>query len=63
MTKRINPESGIIEEKIFDVCGFDVWTPADNSEGNIERINPDTGVHEEKALNILGILEAWVEKD
>lgn len=63
MANRINQETGIFEEKVFDVCGIDVWVPTENSDGNVERVNSDTGVHEERVISIMGILDAWVEKD
>jgi Flp pilus assembly protein TadD len=43
--KRVNPETGILEEK-----GVFGWSPVENPDGHQERINPDTGVREEKGV-------------
>lgn len=41
--KRINPDTGILEEKRWHG-----WTASENPDGCEERVNPDTGVCEEK---------------
>lgn len=41
--KRVNPETGVLEEKHWTG-----WEPARNAEGREERVNPKTGVREEK---------------
>jgi len=48
-TKRINPETGVLEEdkSIFDGLFGRDWQPSKNKEGNAQRINPETGVLEE----------------
>jgi hypothetical protein len=40
--KRINPETGVLEEN--HISG---WAPIKNADGHAERINPETGVREE----------------
>jgi len=44
--KRVNPETGVVEEKHW-LLG---WQASESADGYEERVNPDTGVHEEKHL-------------
>jgi hypothetical protein len=44
--QRINPETGVIEEKTGIV--YPTWDPKKNENGNPERVNPETGVIEEE---------------
>jgi hypothetical protein len=62
MAKRINPDTGVVEEQ-NDVLGvFEHWDPAENENGNEERVNPETGVVEEKN-SVLGIFDEWAPKE
>ena len=61
MPDRVNPDTGVIEEKQGAILS--TWEPKENENGKPERINPDTGVIEEKQGAILSTWEPKKTED
>jgi hypothetical protein len=64
--RRINPETGRVEERdsVLGGLGGSYWVPTRNENGNQERINPETGRHEERERFLGGLVgSAWVAKE
>jgi hypothetical protein len=64
--RRINPETGVIEERSdFEEPADDgEWKPLVNEHGTNERISPETGVTEERAEVLDGLVgNDWLPKN
>jgi hypothetical protein len=64
--RRINPETGIIEERsdFVEATSDGEWKPVVNEHGTNERINPDTGVTEERGTVLDDLVgNSWLPKN
>jgi hypothetical protein len=64
--RRINPETGVIEERrdFVDSTSDSEWTPLVNEHGTNERINPATGLTEERGALLDDLVgNDWLPKN
>ena len=61
--KRINPETGVIEERHENlILPGDHWEAVKNENAREERVNPETGVIEERHDNLILPGDHWEPK-